>query len=239
LEFRRVVQVLGDRPGDRESVEGAGAAPDLVEDHEALARGVREDLGGLAHLDHEGGLAAREPVRGADPCEDAVDDPHAGGLGRHEAADLREQREQRDLAQVGALAGHVGTGERHQQLRVVGIELRVVRDVFLAALRAQATPPPLVSAADDLGRRSSAATDASQPSRRATSASDASASSVATSSAAARIAATRSSTAPRSSSKMLRSSAAARSTSPRTPASTRRSSAVVKRSALASVCFRS
>jgi hypothetical protein len=32
---RRVVQILGDRPGDRKTVEGAGAASDLVEQQQA------------------------------------------------------------------------------------------------------------------------------------------------------------------------------------------------------------
>ena len=46
-------------------------------------------------------------------------------VGRHKAADLRHQRDQRGLPQIGALACHVGTGQHmdrglRRQLRVVG-----------------------------------------------------------------------------------------------------------------------
>ena len=40
--------------------------------------------------------------------------PIVAARGRHEAADLRHQREQRGLADVGALAGHVGAGDEER-----------------------------------------------------------------------------------------------------------------------------
>ena len=49
--------------------------------------------------------------------------PIRAPLGRHEAADLGQQREQRDLADVGALAGHVRAGDQ-QDRAVVGAERR-------------------------------------------------------------------------------------------------------------------
>ena len=67
---RHLGQVLGDRPGERDAVEGARAPPDLVEDHEAAVGRVVEDVRGLAHLDHERRLAAREVVLGADAREE-------------------------------------------------------------------------------------------------------------------------------------------------------------------------
>ena len=71
------VEVLDHGPGDGEAVVGAGAAADLVEDDEAAGGGVVEDVGGLVHLDHEGGVAACELVAGADAGEDAVDEAEA------------------------------------------------------------------------------------------------------------------------------------------------------------------
>ena len=71
----RVVDVLGDRPGQRDPVEGAGPSADLVEDHQAARGGVVEDVGRLGHLDHERALAAAQLVGGADPGEEPVDDP--------------------------------------------------------------------------------------------------------------------------------------------------------------------
>lgn len=56
--FDFVVQMLGDRPGDGESVEGGGAAADFIENDQGFFGGVVEDEGGFRHLDHERGLAA-------------------------------------------------------------------------------------------------------------------------------------------------------------------------------------
>ena len=54
-----VVQVLDHGPGQREPVVGAGAAADLVQDHQAAARGQVQNPRGLGHLDHERALPAR------------------------------------------------------------------------------------------------------------------------------------------------------------------------------------
>ena len=83
-----VVQVLGDRPGERDAVERARAPADLVEDDQAARRGVVEDVGRLGHLDHERALAPAQLVGRADAGEEAVDDADPGPLGRDEAADL-------------------------------------------------------------------------------------------------------------------------------------------------------
>ena len=87
LDF--VVQKFRHAPGDREPVEGRGAAADFVEDDEAALGGVVHDIGGLVHLDHEGRLAAREVVVRADPREDAIDETDLGARRRDEASDLR------------------------------------------------------------------------------------------------------------------------------------------------------
>ena len=57
-----LVQMLERRPGDRQAVEGRGAAADLVEDHKAARPGLVQDRRGLDHLDHEGRAAARQIV---------------------------------------------------------------------------------------------------------------------------------------------------------------------------------
>ena len=60
-------------PRQRQAVERAGAAPDLVHEDEALVGGVVQDVRGLGHLHHESGAPAGEIVAGADAREDAVD----------------------------------------------------------------------------------------------------------------------------------------------------------------------
>ena len=107
--------MLGHGPGDREAVEGGGAAADLIEQHQRALAGVVQDVGGFAHLHHEGGLAAGQVVDGTDPGEDAIGDAEAGGAGRNPAADLRHQLQQARLAQIAALAAGIGAGE-HQQI---------------------------------------------------------------------------------------------------------------------------
>ena len=125
LDGRGVVQVLDDGPGDGNSVEGAGAAADFVEDDQGGGGGVVEDVGGFLHLDHEGGAAADEVVAGADAREDAVDDAHAQGIGGDESTHLGHDDDEGDLPDVGGFAGHVGAGDDHDLVRVA-VEERVV-----------------------------------------------------------------------------------------------------------------
>ena len=62
-------------------------------------RGLVENLGGLDHLDHEGGLSGGEVVLGADAAEDAVEERQFGRGGRDERARLRHQGDECDLAE--------------------------------------------------------------------------------------------------------------------------------------------
>ena len=107
-----VVEVLDDAPREREAVEGARAAPNLIEDDEAAGGGVVEDVRRLAHLHHERALPPREVVARADAGKDAVHEIHARGRGGEEAAGVREQSEQRDLADVSGFARHVWAGDQ-------------------------------------------------------------------------------------------------------------------------------
>ena len=78
-----------------------------------------QDVGGLLHLDHERRLAAGDVVGRADAGEDAIDDRHLRLARRHERSDLRQQRDQRRLAQVGGLAAHVRAGQDRPAAGVV------------------------------------------------------------------------------------------------------------------------
>ena len=109
--LRGVGEEFRDGPGEGEAVEGGGAAADFVEDDEGFFACVVEDVGGLDHFDHEGGLALGEVVRGADAGEDAVDNANGGALGGDKGAGLGEEGEEGDLADVGGFAGHVWAGD--------------------------------------------------------------------------------------------------------------------------------
>ena len=82
--------------------------------------GVVEDVGGLGHLDHER-RSARACSSSLAPMRVKMRStrPIVAALRRDEAADLRQQRDQRDLADVGALAGHVRAGDERERV-VVG-----------------------------------------------------------------------------------------------------------------------
>src|SRR5271157_4491537 len=121
----RVVDVLGDRPGQRDAVERAGATTDLVEDDKAAWRGVVQDVGRLGHLDHEGALTAAQLVGRSNAGEEAVNHTDPGALRGDEAADLGQDGDQRDLADIRTLAGHVRAGDQDDRA-VVGTEASVV-----------------------------------------------------------------------------------------------------------------
>ena len=66
-----------------------------------------ENFAHLGHLDHEGRLAAGKVVARADARKDAVDHADARAFGRHERADLRHERDERNLTHIGGFTGHV------------------------------------------------------------------------------------------------------------------------------------
>ena len=58
-----LVQVFDNGPGNAQAVESARAAAELVDEEQAAAGGVVEDIGGLVHLYHEGALRHRRGCR--------------------------------------------------------------------------------------------------------------------------------------------------------------------------------
>ena len=121
-----LVEVLGDRPRDREAVERRRAPPDLVEQDEAPRRRVPQDGRRLGHLHQERALAAREVVLGADPREDPVHHADPRAPGRHEAPDLGQEHDERHLPHVGRLPRHVRAGDQ-EALDLARREPEVVR----------------------------------------------------------------------------------------------------------------
>ena len=107
-----VVHRLDHRPGQRHAVISRGPAPDLVQDDEAVARGLSQDGGGFDHFDHEGRLAACQIVRGPDAAEQAIGNAD-GRAGRgYEAAGLGHQDDEGVLAQEGRLAAHIRSADQ-------------------------------------------------------------------------------------------------------------------------------
>ncbi len=120
------VQGFHARPGDREPVEGGGAPADFVEDDEGRFRGAVEDGGGFDHFDHEGRAALRDVVGGPDAGKDTVDHPDMGAGGGHVAAHLRQDGDQRVLAQEGRFTAHIGAGHQPELAAVTVLGRRKV-----------------------------------------------------------------------------------------------------------------
>ena len=108
--------------------------------------GVQDD-GGLGHLDHEGGAAARQIVGRADAGEDAVDQGQGGGFGGNEGAHLRQDGDERGLAQVGGLAAHVGAGDDGDQIGGI-VEIEIVGDEAAGFLFGEAFDDGMASGED-------------------------------------------------------------------------------------------
>ena len=120
-----VCQVSGAGPGQGQPVVSAGAAADLVDQDQAYIRGIVQDSGGLHHFRHEGGFPRGDIIDRADPGENSVDRAEYGALCRDEAADMRQQRDERSLAHVGGFASHVRPGNQQHtdgfvQVDVIG-----------------------------------------------------------------------------------------------------------------------
>jgi hypothetical protein len=98
--------------------------PDFVQDHEAARGRVVEDVGGLGHLHHEGGLSCGEFVACADAREDAVYQADFGVFGGHETTDVRHQHNQRVLANVGGVVAN----EALRDVVMVRLNIQVVDD---------------------------------------------------------------------------------------------------------------
>jgi len=86
-----------------------------------------EDSGGFHHLDHEGGASGGQIVAGADAAEQPVHHADMGAVGGHEGAHLRQDCDQRVLAQERRFARHVRAGHQPhpallRQIAIVGHE---------------------------------------------------------------------------------------------------------------------
>ena len=177
------------RPGQRDAVVGAGAAADLVEDHQAARRRVVEDVRRLGHLHHERALAAAQLVAGADAREDAVGQADRRLLAPARSCPSGPSASAAPTWRMNVtFAGHVRPGDEPEQCRrpapsvdVVGHERprrqRLVEDRMPAVARSPAParrPAPAGSTAATRparpappARRASASTSAGlqQPGR--------------------------------------------------------------------------
>ena len=120
-------QVLGDRPGDAQAVEGRRAAADLVEDDEAARRRACAGCCAVScistmNVDWPRAMLSDAPTRAK---MRSTIGSFASRAGTNEPA-CASSAEQRRLPQVGRLAAHVRAGQDHQLARRA-VERDVVR----------------------------------------------------------------------------------------------------------------
>ena len=106
-----VVQLAGNGRGQRQTVEGAGATAYFIHQHQRVGCGAVQDLRSFQHFQHEGGLGIGQIVSGADAGVDGVNRSETTSRSRHVAADAGQHHDDCDLAHIGRLAAHVGTGD--------------------------------------------------------------------------------------------------------------------------------
>ena len=122
-----VAYVFDDRPGKTKSIESTGAAPDLIQDQQAVAGGMAEDVGNFAHFDHKGRLSAGQVVRSADAGKNTVRNRDARAVCRNEAADLSHQDDGGHLPHVGRFSAHVWSGDDRDAV-ILHIHIGIVGD---------------------------------------------------------------------------------------------------------------
>ncbi len=127
------MQIFHHRPGNREAVKRRRATPDFIQDHQRTRPGLMQDGGGFHHFHHERAAATRQIVGGADAAEQAIHHADMRPPGRHEAAHLRQHRDQCILAQEGAFTGHVGAGEQPEFAAIAKIAVIGDKSLALAA----------------------------------------------------------------------------------------------------------
>ena len=55
--FMQIMQILHHRPGNAQSVIGAGSAADFIHDNQTVFAGVVKDIGRFLHFDHKSALS--------------------------------------------------------------------------------------------------------------------------------------------------------------------------------------
>ena len=116
-------QFFRNGPRQSQTVERARAASDFVKDDEAALGGLTQDARGFHHFHHERTLALRQIVRSAHAGEDAIAQAKLRFPGRDKRAHLREEADQRGLAEHGRLTGHVGAGDQQEPSVLIHVEI--------------------------------------------------------------------------------------------------------------------
>ncbi len=122
-----LLQKLCQGPGQRKPVISGCAPPDLIENDQAPGGQIVQDIRRLVHFDHKGTLAFGDLIVRADTGKYFINDPDTGRGGRDKRPHLGQDHQKSVLADIGGLAGHIGTGQNNKPVFLT-IHTRIVRD---------------------------------------------------------------------------------------------------------------
>ena len=126
-----LVQVFHNSPGNGNAVVGGGATAQLIEEHQRAGRYIVEDIGGLGHLDHKGGLTQRDIVGGSHTGEYFVHQTDSCGFCGHETSYLGHEYDKGGLAQQRRFTSHIRTRDDNNLLSLV-VEHDIIGHIALA-----------------------------------------------------------------------------------------------------------
>ena len=127
--FRMLMDMLHNRPGDRNTVVGRCTSSQLIKEHQAARRQVIQDICCLIHLYHKCRFSNRNIIAGTHTSEYLIHQANMRTLSRYEATDLCQQRYQSRLPQQCRLTSHIRTGNDNDLLRTA-IQHHIIGNIF-------------------------------------------------------------------------------------------------------------
>ena len=100
-------EIFDHGPGDGKPVVCACAAPNLVENEQTVFRGVKQYGSHFRHLHHKRTLIVHEIIACTHASEYAIDYGNLRRFCGNETADMRHDRNQRNLPHIRAFARHI------------------------------------------------------------------------------------------------------------------------------------
>ena len=99
---------------------------DFVEYNQTLLCGILKDFGNLIHFNHKSRLPRRQIIGCAYTCENTVNKPYFGTLGRNKASHLRHKNNYGNLTHIGRLTCHIRSGYYKRSI-ICTIKSRIIR----------------------------------------------------------------------------------------------------------------
>ena len=128
---RMFMDVLHNRPCNRDAIVSGSPPTQLVKQHQTARRKVVQDICCLIHFYHKGRLSHRYIIAGTHTGEYLIHHTDTGTLCRNKTPDLRQQRNQCRLAKQSRFTCHIRSRD-NDNLLTVGIQIHIIGNVLLS-----------------------------------------------------------------------------------------------------------